>query len=312
MRAHAFLPFSLKSSASMFRACYLAGLFWLLAPICFTQNPATSAAPAVPSPPSSPVRSAPPEPAVSGPAKITFSQCHVDGPYIAMTFDDGPHAENTPRLLDMLKKRNIKATFFVVGECAAQYPHILKRIAAEGHEIGNHSWSHPLLSKMGEEGVTAQLQRTHDVIVEVAGVTPKVMRPPYGGLTPNQRNWANKKWGYKIILWDVDPLDWKYRNAAHVQAEILKQTVTGSIVLSHDIHKSTVDAMPETLDALAAKGFKFITVSELVAMDRPVPPKARTAPGGTPPAQTPVENPAGNQNAAGPESLRTAPAGSRP
>jgi peptidoglycan/xylan/chitin deacetylase (PgdA/CDA1 family) len=218
------------------------------------------------------------QPLPPGAVKHTYSQCHVDGPFIAMTFDDGPHAENTPRLLDMLKKRDIKATFFVVGQCVAEYPAIMKRIVAEGHEVANHSWSHPLLTKMGEDAVTSQLQKTHDAIVETTGVTPKLLRPPYGGFSLNQRNWANKKWGYKIILWDVDPLDWKYRNAARVHSEIVKLTVPGSIVLSHDIHKSTVDAMPETLDALAAKGFKFVTVSELLAMDRPVAPKAKSAP----------------------------------
>lgn len=219
-------------------------------------------------------------------AKITYSQCHVDGQYIAMTFDDGPHVENTPRLLKMLAQRNIKATFFVVGECANEHPEIMKRIVEEGHEIGNHSWSHPLLSKMGEETVLSQLQRTHDVIVATTGVAPTLMRPPYGGFTPNQRNWANKKWDYKIILWDVDPLDWKYRNAARVESEILKQTVPGSIVLSHDIHKTTVDAMPATLDALIAKGFKFVTVSELLAMDRPAAAKSKPSPATVPSATT--------------------------
>ncbi len=228
-----------------------------------------------------------------GSSKVTYSECHVDGLYIAMTFDDGPSAENTPRLLDMLKKRNIKATFFLVGQCAAEYPDIVKRTAAEGHELGNHSWSHPQLTKMGEGAVTEQLQHTHDVVAAATGVSMKVMRPPYGAFSATQRAWANKKWGYKIILWDVDPLDWKVRNAAHVENEILKQTVGGSIVLSHDIHKSTVDAMPATLDALAAKGFKFVTVSELLAMDRPAVPKAKPVkPAGTPkggsPAATPV------------------------
>ena len=227
-------------------------------------RPPQSAPPAEPAPPATPAT-----------GKHTFSQCHVEGPYIAMTFDDGPHAENTPRLLDMLKKRDIKATFFVVGQCVVEHPAIMKRIVAEGHEIANHSWSHPLLTKMGEDAVTTQIQKTHDAIVETTGVTPKLFRPPYGGFSLNQRNWANKKWGYQIILWDVDPLDWKYRNAARVHSEIMKQTVPGSIVLSHDIHKTTVDAMPETLDALAAKGFKFVTVSELLAMDRPVTPGAK-------------------------------------
>ena len=255
----------------------------LLATAAFSlaENPATPApkpAEKTPEPPHMTLPADASAPAPAGQKQITFSQCNVDGPYVAMTFDDGPHASNTPRLLDMLKQRNIKATFFVVGQCAAEYPAIMKRIVAEGHEVASHSWSHPLLSKMGEGGVTDQLQKAHDAIVNTTGVAPKVMRPPYGGFTANQRAWANGKWGYKIVLWDVDPLDWKVRNAEHVKSEILRHTVAGSIILSHDIHKSTVDAMPDTLDGLVGRGFKFVTVSELLAMDKPVVAKPKPAP----------------------------------
>ena len=210
--------------------------------------------------------------------KITFSQCRVDGPYIALTFDDGPHGANTPRLLDMLKQRGVKATFFVCGECVAQFPEIAKREVDEGHEIASHSWNHPNLIPMSEEGVRSQLERTHQVVKQATGTEIKVFRPPYGNFTQRQRNWANATYGYKIILWDVDPLDWKVRSAAHVESEIVKHTVPGSIILSHDIHKTTIDAMPATLDALLAKGFKFVTVSELLAMDKPVPPKPKATP----------------------------------
>lgn len=210
--------------------------------------------------------------------KITYSQCHVDGQYVAMTFDDGPHGANTPRLLEMLKQRGIKATFFCVGQCVAEYPEIAKRIVDEGHEIASHSWSHPQLSSMSEANVRDQLEKTHQAIKQATGIAPKVFRPPYGAFTARQRNWANAVYGYKIILWDVDPLDWKIRNSAHVESEILKQTVPGSIILSHDIHKTTVDAMPATLDALLAKGYKFVTVSELLAMDKPAPVKPKATP----------------------------------
>lgn len=214
----------------------------------------------------------------AGAPKTTYSQCHVEGQFVALTFDDGPHGENTPRLLDMLKARHIKATFFVVGQCAQEFPQIMKRIVAEGHEVANHSWSHPQLTKMAEGSVTEQLQKTHDVILQTTGVAPKVLRPPYGAFTANQRSWANAKWGYKTILWDVDPLDWKVRNAEHVKTEILRHTVAGSIILSHDIHKSTVDAMPDVIDGLIGRGFQFVTVSELVAMDKPLPPKPKATP----------------------------------
>jgi peptidoglycan/xylan/chitin deacetylase (PgdA/CDA1 family) len=150
-----------------------------------------------------------PTPNPPGADKITFSEVSVDGPYIAMTFDDGPHATNTPKLLEMAAKRHIKLTFFVLGECIEQNPDVLRQEVTEGHEIGNHSWSHPNLAKLSDEGVRAQLQRTEDIIVKTTGVKPKLMRPPYGELTKRQRILVNHEFGYKVILWDVDPLDWK-------------------------------------------------------------------------------------------------------
>lgn len=226
---------------------------------------------------STPAASAAPE----GPVlpKISYTKANVDGPYIALTFDDGPSAANTPRLLDMLAKRNIKATFFVVGECARDHPDLLKRELAEGHEIANHSWSHPNLGKMSDDAVRSQLQKTHDAILQATGVAPKYLRPPYGSFTERQRKWAYEQFGYKCIFWEVDPLDWKRPGSAVVAQRILSSTKPGYIILAHDIHKQTVDAMPEVLDGLLAKGFKFVTVSELIAMDHPKPKVA--APSGT-------------------------------
>jgi peptidoglycan/xylan/chitin deacetylase (PgdA/CDA1 family) len=200
--------------------------------------------------------------------KITFTDVNVDGPYIAMTFDDGPHATNTPKLLEMAAKRHIKLTFFVLGECVEQNPAVLQREVAEGHEIGNHSWSHPNLAKLSDEAVRNQLQRTEDIIVKTAGVKPKLMRPPYGELTKRQRIWVNHDFGYKVILWDVDPLDWKRPGPSVVARRIIAGTRPGSIILSHDIHPPTIEAMPQVFDALLAQGFKFVTVSELLAMNK--------------------------------------------
>jgi len=266
----------------VFFAC-LASIALAKTPPAPTPTPVpTTPAPATPAPAAATPTAAVATPVPTGTPKFTYSQCHTDGPYIAMTFDDGPSAANTPRLLDMLKQRKIHATFFFVGQCVQENPEIVKRIVAEGHDIGNHSWSHPDLAKMSDAAVREEIQKTQDAIVQACGVTPKLMRPPYGAFTARQRAWANGTWGYKIILWDVDPEDWKYRNSEHVKSEILKQTVAGSIILSHDIHKTTVDAMPETLDALLAKGFKFVTVSELIAMDHPATPR----PKGTPAAKS--------------------------
>ena len=201
--------------------------------------------------------------------RITFNSVHVDGPYIAMTFDDGPSATLTPKLLDLLAAHHIKATFFVIGENVAEHPDIVARAAREGHEIGNHSWSHPNFAKMSAESVRSQLQRTDDAIKNATGNRPTLMRPPYGSVTEREKRWIHDEFGYRIILWDVDPYDWKRPGPAVVRNRILKETQPGSIVLSHDIHPGTIEAMPSTFDALEAKGFKFVTVSELIRMAVP-------------------------------------------
>ncbi|MFL6519063.1 MAG: polysaccharide deacetylase family protein [Chthoniobacterales bacterium] len=209
---------------------------------------------------------------------ITFNSVHVDGPYIALTFDDGPNATLTPKLLDLLAARHLKATFFVVGQNAADHPDILKRAVREGHEIGNHSWSHPNLGKMSDEAVRRELQKTDDAITAAIGKRPTLMRPPYGSLTARQKKWIHEEFGYRIIIWDVDPLDWKRPGPSVVTARILKETRAGSIVLSHDIHPPTIEAMPATFDQLMKKGFKSVTVTELLSMATPIPPKPTPSP----------------------------------
>jgi peptidoglycan/xylan/chitin deacetylase (PgdA/CDA1 family) len=213
-----------------------------------------------------------------GTEEITFSKVNADGPYIAMTFDDGPHATNTPKLLDMAAKRHIKLTFFVIGQCVEQNPALLRREVVEGHEIGNHTWSHPNLAKLSDDGVRTQLQQTEDIIVKTIGIKPKLMRPPYGELTKRQRQWVNRDFGYKIILWDVDPVDWKRPGSNVVAQRIIAGARPGSIILSHDIHPPTIAAMPQVFDTLLAKGFKFVTVSELISQAQTSPTPAPSTP----------------------------------
>jgi peptidoglycan/xylan/chitin deacetylase (PgdA/CDA1 family) len=223
-------------------------------------------------PGSSPAPSPSASPAAKKPAPRTYSQVPGVGRTVALTFDDGPSAKLTPMLLDILKQRGIKATFFLVGQNAAEYPDIVKREIAEGHEVGNHSWSHPQLTKLSADGVTAQIEKTNAAIRAAIGHDPVVMRPPYGATNARLDRRLNDQYGMKVILWDVDPLDWKYHNSARVEREILSQTKPGSIILVHDIHATSVAAMPDTLDALIAKGYKFVTVSELIAMAGSVAP----------------------------------------
>jgi peptidoglycan/xylan/chitin deacetylase (PgdA/CDA1 family) len=172
----------------------------------------------------------------------------------------------------------MKATFFVVGQNAADHPDILRRAIREGHEIANHSWSHPNLAKMSDEAVRRELQRTDDAIFAAIGKRPTLLRPPYGSITARQKRWIHDDFGYRIIIWDVDPLDWKRPGPSVVCNRILKETRPGSIVLAHDIHPPTLEAMPATFDQLDRKGFKSVTVSELLTMATPVPPKPTTIP----------------------------------
>ena len=246
---------------------------WLLLPLLsLVSLSAIEAQEPSPAPSAAPLASQAPASAAPTP-KYVWSQCRVDGPYIAMTFDDGPSATLTPRLLDILKERHMHVTFFLVGENAKAHPEIIKRELAEGHEIGDHSWSHPNLAKMSDEAVRSELDRTKDAIVAAIGQAPTLMRPPYGSLSAAQKKWVHEELGYQIILWDVDPDDWKRPGPAVVEKRILDGTHNGSIILSHDIHPGTIEAMPSTFDNLLARGFKFVTVSELIAMNQPEPPK---------------------------------------
>ena len=247
-------------------------LFFLVpATVAFAQQPSPS--PVKPIPPPVPEQ------------KTTVSSVHVDGPYIALTFDDGPNEKLTPRLLDLLAQHHMHATFFVIGENAVQHPEILQRAVREGHEIGNHTWSHPNLAKMSEENVRSQIKRTEETITGAIGSRPTLFRPPYGSLTAREKHFIHDELGYEIILWEVDPLDWKEPGPNIVSSRILKETRPGSIVLSHDIHAQTIQAMPATLTELEAKGFKCVTVSELLKMRTAAPaptPKPVEAPTITP------------------------------
>ena len=212
-----------------------------------------------------------------GGERSSLSSVHVEGPYIAMTFDDGPHAILTPKLLDILKQRHIHATFFVLGQLVKEHPEIVERAVAEGHEIANHSWDHKALNKLGEGGLQHELADTSAAIKDAVGKAPTLMRPPYGATNPRLSRAIEKEYGMKVILWSVDPDDWKDPGPQAVEQRIVSGwkgsggAKPGAIILSHDIHKGTVEAMPATLDTLLAKGYQFVTVSELLAMENKIP-----------------------------------------
>ncbi len=221
-------------------------------------------------------------------AKVMYNSIHTSEPYIALTFDDGPHVTNTPRLLDMLKERNIKATFFVVGKCAQEYPHLVRRILAEGHEIGNHTWTHRSLPTLSEATAHDELAKTAKAVEDASGYHIRIMRPPYGATSLRVKKMCYDDFGYPTILWDVDPFDWKRPGASIVKSRILASTRPGSIILCHDIHQQTIDAMPDTLDTLLSKGYHFVTVSQLLNMEAAGAAQAANT---VPPALTPAVEP---------------------
>jgi peptidoglycan-N-acetylglucosamine deacetylase len=181
---------------------------------------------------------------------------------VALTFDDGP-GEYTGRLLDLLSSRDVRATFFVIGKMVAadKDGQTVRRIVDDGHEIGNHSWSHPALAGLPPEAVKRELKHTEDIVRRLTGVRMRVMRPPYGS-TDKQVEAETRREGLAQILWNVDTLDWRDRVATTV-AKRAGDAKPGSIVLLHDIHRTTVEAVPSMLDTLGRKGYTFVTVSEL-------------------------------------------------
>jgi peptidoglycan glcNAc deacetylase len=179
---------------------------------------------------------------------------------VALTFDDGPDGNTTPQALDILAKYKIKATFFVQGKNIAGNEAILKRMQAEGHEVGNHSWNHPVLTQLSLEDAKKQITDTESAITSVLGKSSKLMRPPYGAISDDIRNSLD----LSFIMWDVDSLDWKSKNEAAILTEIQRQTTDGSIILMHDIHQTSVNSLPKVIEYLQGQGYSFVTVSELL------------------------------------------------
>ncbi|MDR0979590.1 MAG: polysaccharide deacetylase family protein [Candidatus Nomurabacteria bacterium] len=180
--------------------------------------------------------------------------------YVAFTFDDGPSAATTPRLLDILARENVKVTFFVLGSLAARNPQIVARQIAEGHAVGSHSWNHANLAQMSSASITADLTKTANAIKNAGGVAPTLLRPPYGSTSRTLQNTA----AFPLILWSVDTRDWESRNVNSVYNATVRSVKNGSIVLFHDIHATTVTAIDRLIPALKKAGYTFVTVPELL------------------------------------------------
>lgn len=185
--------------------------------------------------------------------------------YVALTFDDGPNKNVTPRILKTLKKHNAKATFYMLGKSVNEAPATAKAVVKAGHEIGNHSYGHENLSKMTAANALKNIERSNTLIKKATGIEPLTIRPPYGA-----RNHAlEQQLSQPTVLWGVDTLDWKTRNAASTLNAVKQHLYPGAIILMHDIHPTTADALDSILTYLESKGYTCVTISQLEGKAQP-------------------------------------------
>lgn len=179
---------------------------------------------------------------------------------VALTFDDGPHKVHTKALLDGLKERGVKVTFFLMGQSIEGNEELVDRMKAEGHLIGNHSYRHVPLTKAGEEAVCNAVEETELMIERITGSRPQYLRPPYGDWNEN----LECRLDLTTVFWSVDSLDWKLQDAGKIVENVEKKVKSGDIVLMHDIFPASVEAALELVDQLSLQGYEFVTVEELL------------------------------------------------
>ena len=191
---------------------------------------------------------------------------------VAFTFDDGPDDNFTPQFLDVLKEKEVKGTFFIIGKRVEAFPDIMKRIVDESHQVGNHTWSHPNLVKLPLDKVKEEVVKTEKLLetyVKESKENVKLFRSPYGSIDPERVELLGEM-DYKIVAWNVDSLDWKGLSAAEVKTNVLENVTNGSIILQHSAGgpgedlSGSVKALPEIIDVLKKEGFEFVTLSELL------------------------------------------------
>ncbi|MFD1931423.1 polysaccharide deacetylase family protein [Nonomuraea mangrovi] len=199
-----------------------------------------------------------PAPSAHAAAKVDCAKVKC----LALTFDDGPGA-STGTLLSTLRKSGAKATFFLMGKHVESRPTLVKRMAAEGHEIGNHTWSHPSLTTLFDEEITQELRTTQEAVKKVTGRAPKLFRPPYGNTDDRVAALAGDE-GMAQVLWTGTTLDWKLRDQKKIRAAVLKLARRDGVILMHDVVPQTVQVMPTLIKDLRKRGYHLVTVSALL------------------------------------------------
>ena len=189
-----------------------------------------------------------------------------DKKLIALTFDDGPHPKETDKVLDVLKKYNVKGTFFIAGKHANWYSAPLIRASKEGHEIGNHTFNHPDISNLSNAQLEEEILKCEEILIKLTGNKPILFRPPYGSYKQEELSSIAKKLNYKIVLWtSVDARDWQNPPAEVIANKIINNSKNGDIILLHDYAtNNTVDAIDILIPKMKELGFEFVTVSELI------------------------------------------------
>lgn len=272
-------------------------------------RPKTPVKPAPPVKPVVPVPPAEPQPGQAGisvpavtpppaaPTKLKplgkrVSHVPMKGKYVALTFDDGPHPSLTSKALEILNRHGAKGTFFVLGQNVARNKSVVSSAAASGHEIGVHTWSHIKMNSSSRAKVDSEVSRTQNLIASVTGTVPRVMRPPYGATNKTLVNHMHDHYGMASILWDVDTLDWRKPGVSKVINTAVNSARPGSIILVHDIHASTIDALEGIVTGLQARGYALVTVSELMAIGKKEAAEAAAAAAQPAEPVAPVEPPA--------------------
>lgn len=207
--------------------------------------------------------------------KGTVYRLHTDEKVVALTFDDGPSSAWTPKILDELKRAKIKATFFMLGEHVARYPEIARRVAQEGHEIENHSYTHHVLIYYKMDELEREIKDAQDIIRKVTGQTTKFFRPPKAWLTGREKK-EIQRLGYKTVLWTLNSKDWVTFHAKQIRGYILRYIQPGDIILFHDSggvftteggdRKQTVKTIFRLAEQLKERGYRFVTINELLRM----------------------------------------------
>jgi peptidoglycan/xylan/chitin deacetylase (PgdA/CDA1 family) len=202
------------------------------------------------------------------------------GNRVALTFDDGPTPGVTPSILKDLSQRNLKATFFMIGKKAETYSDLAKAVIDEGHEVANHTYTHPNLARLADSRVEYELKRGQEAVEKATGGHPVWFRPPYGAFKRPQGKLALKQ-DLGIAYWSVDPMDWKRPGASAIANSVVSRSFPGAIILLHDLHQQTAEAVPAILDGLMERDFVLTKLSGFLGHPYP-------APADQPPADTPA------------------------